>query len=292
MTTARPFSRCSRSSRARSGRSTSHGPHSGSLKTRSTRRPRLSASETVRPARSGSSKVGAGDTRLQPFPLDQALGERTLARKVPATTGGFLCELRNLTRADGDGLRDPAPVVEEVGHGRSHTCEPCDGPAVGLKEHGAVKTVLLQKRAVALGAAVADENELRLPSLQILLEAGEVGRDLPAEPALGAPVDEEDARLEVLEPDFLPSEIGQPEGREGRCEREAPAGWIAPGVSGALVGRSRASIRRSRRPCCCRTRTRSQASKTTASRRTPRSAHITMVIRTPPPPQVRAIRAH
>ena len=39
-------------------------------------------------------------------------------------------------------------------------------------------------------------------------------------------MDKEDARFEVFEPDFLPSELSQPEGREGRCKREAPAGWI------------------------------------------------------------------
>ena len=44
-----------------------------------------------------------GNAGLQ-SPLDQALGEGTLARQAPSTTGGFLCEFRNLTRADGDGF--------------------------------------------------------------------------------------------------------------------------------------------------------------------------------------------
>src|SRR5688572_12695518 len=93
-----------------------------------------------------------------------------------------------------------------------------------------MKAIFVHKRPVALGTAVADEDELRPPSPQIRLHAGEVGRDLPAEAALGTPVDEEDARLEILEPDLLTVEIRQPEGREDDREWEAAAGRIGRGL--------------------------------------------------------------
>jgi hypothetical protein len=83
------------------------------------------------------------DTRLQPFALDQALGERTLARQVPAATRSFLYELGDLTRADGNRLRDAMLVVQEVGDRRTHMCKPCDRLAVTLKKDGAVKAMCL-----------------------------------------------------------------------------------------------------------------------------------------------------
>ena len=162
-----------------------------------------------------------GNAGLQPFPLDQALRERTLARQAPAPTSNFLCELGNLARSHGDGLRDSALLVDEVRHRCSHPSKPFDGFGVGLKKHGAVEAVCLHERTVALGTAVADEDEFGLPSPQIRLQAGEVGRDFLAEPALGTPMDEQNARLEVLQPHFLTMEIRQPEGREGGREWEA-----------------------------------------------------------------------
>ena len=195
----------------------------------STFRPRWSASEIVRPQRSGSSNVGARNTGLQPFPFDQTLGERPLARQAPGATSGFRYELGNLARADGDGLRDSAPVVEEVSDGRAHPRKSLDGLAVGLKKHRAVETVRLHERTVALGTAIADEDKLRLPSPEIHLKAGEVGGDLAAEPALRTPVDEEDTRLEVVEFNLLALEIRQPKRRERGRERETSPRRVGPG---------------------------------------------------------------
>ena len=127
----------------RSGRRTSHGPHSGSLKTSSTRRPRRSASETSATREVGKLERRRGDTRLQPLPLDQTLGERALARQALAAAGGFLYELGNLARADSDRLRDPVPVVEEIADRCAHMCKPFDGLAVALKKDGTVKAMCL-----------------------------------------------------------------------------------------------------------------------------------------------------
>ena len=83
------------------------------------------------------------DTRLQPLPLDQALGERALARQALAAAGSFLYELGDLARADSNRLRDPVLVVQEVAHRSAHMCKPFDGLAVALKKDGTVKAMCL-----------------------------------------------------------------------------------------------------------------------------------------------------
>ena len=102
-------------------------------------------------------------------------------------------ELRNVTRSHGDRLGDASLLVKQIRNGRSHVGETLHGRSVRLQKDAAREPMLLDKRSIGLGAPVADEHELSLPFSKPLLEAGEVRCDLPAIPAVRAPVDEQHA---------------------------------------------------------------------------------------------------
>jgi hypothetical protein len=77
--------------------------------------------------------------------------------------------------------------------------------------------MLLDERSIGLRTPVADEHKLGLPLSKPLLEASEVRCDLPAIPAVRAPVDEQHAfPPELLQRDLTVIETGEEEGREGR----------------------------------------------------------------------------
>jgi hypothetical protein len=91
--------------------------------------------------------------------------------------------------------------------------------------------VLLRKRPVALGVAIADEEELSLPLSETALEPGELRDDPTAKAALRIPVDQEDPLpAEVLESDLRAAQVGEPERGHRRGDRKT----------------SRATVRRAR----------------------------------------------
>lgn len=99
--------------------------------------------------------------------------------------------------------------------------ETLHGRPVRLQKDAAREPMLFDECSIGLGAPVADEHELGLPFSKPLLEASEVRCDLPAIPAVRAPVDEQDAfPPELLQRDLTAFEAREAERREGRRRQQ------------------------------------------------------------------------
>ena len=97
-----------------------------------------------------------------------------------------------------------------------------------LQQDGTPQPVRLRHPAVLVGLAVAEEHQLHVPRVQLILESGEVWGNEVAKAALEAPVRQQDALTpERLEPDHVPREVREAEEGKGGSYRQ-PQGLRLP----------------------------------------------------------------